>query len=71
METMLKIEEYQDRGGQWRWRMKATNGQIIAVSSEGYHNKEDMLTALQMVVAIESAGYEIIDLTAETAEPLP
>lgn len=71
METLLRIEIYQDRGGQWRWRMRAVNGRIIAVSSEGYRNKEDMLEALQMVVAIESAGYEIVDLTREAAVPLP
>lgn len=63
METLLKIETYQDRGGQHRWRMRAANGRIIAASSEGYRNREDMLAALQMVTAVETAGYELVDLT--------
>jgi uncharacterized protein YegP (UPF0339 family) len=45
--------------------MIARNGRIIAVSSEGYFNVEDMRHALQLVVAIETAGYQIQDLTAE------
>ena len=28
---------------QWRWRLKAANGRIIATSGEGYHNRSDML----------------------------
>lgn len=26
---------------EWRWRIKADNGNIIASSSEGYKNKQD------------------------------
>lgn len=26
---------------EWRWRIKASNGRIIASSSEGYKNKKD------------------------------
>ena len=31
-----EFEVYMDSGGQWRWRLYASNGQVIAVSGEGY-----------------------------------
>lgn len=35
---MSKIEIYQDAAGEWRWRLKASNGRIVA-SGEGYKTK--------------------------------
>ncbi len=35
---MTKFEVYTDRGGQERWRLKASNGEIVAVS-EGYSSR--------------------------------
>jgi len=37
----LTFERYQDKVNEWRWRLKAKNGQIIADSSEGYKNLAD------------------------------
>ena len=31
---------------QWRWRLRAANGRIIATSGEGYHNRADMLAII-------------------------
>lgn len=50
-----KIEVYLDVIGQWRWRIKAANGKIIA-ASEGYRNYND---------AIDTAK-AILDLTRTT-----
>ncbi len=36
-----KFELYQDKKGEWRWRRKATNGNIVGASSEGYKSKKD------------------------------
>jgi uncharacterized protein YegP (UPF0339 family) len=36
---MAKFEMFQDKAGEWRWRLKATNGQQIASSGEGYSSK--------------------------------
>jgi uncharacterized protein YegP (UPF0339 family) len=36
-----KFEVYQDKRGEWRWRRKATNGQIVGASSESYKAKKD------------------------------
>jgi uncharacterized protein YegP (UPF0339 family) len=35
---MNKIQIYKDAKGEWRWRLVASNGQIIATSGEGYKN---------------------------------
>ena len=36
-----KVQYYQDRSGEWRWRAVAPNGDIVADSSEGYKNRAD------------------------------
>ena len=32
---------YQDAGGEWRWRLVAANGRIVADSGEGYTRPRD------------------------------
>ncbi|TQL44977.1 hypothetical protein FB562_2386 [Homoserinimonas aerilata] len=34
-----KFELYTDKGGEFRFRLKAGNGEVIALSSEGYTTK--------------------------------
>ena len=46
--TNPKFEVYTDRAGAFRFRLKARNGQIIAVS-EGYSTKSACLSGLQRV----------------------
>lgn len=36
-----KVEYYKDKNNEWRWRVKAPNGNTLADSSEGYKNRED------------------------------
>lgn len=40
------FECYKDNAGEWRWRIKHSNGNILLVSSEGYKNKQDMFDVL-------------------------
>lgn len=42
-----KIEVYKDRSGEYRWRYIASNGNIMATSSEGYVNKGDCVDAVE------------------------
>jgi len=35
----MKVEIYEDAAGEWRWRMKAANGRIIATGGEGFSSK--------------------------------
>ncbi len=48
---MGKFEIYPDKSGksEWRWRLKADNGNIIAVSGEGYSNKADCEESMRLV----------------------
>lgn len=36
---MAKFELYKSPNGEYRWRLKATNGQVIATGGEGYSSK--------------------------------
>jgi len=46
--TNPKFEVYTDKGGEFRFRLKARNGQIIAVS-EGYKTKASCLNGVESV----------------------
>lgn len=39
-----KLEIYKDAAGKWRWRKVASNGRIVASSSQGYVNKSDCIS---------------------------
>lgn len=38
-----RVQPYKDEAGEFRYRVIAENGNIVADSSEGYANKGDML----------------------------
>ena len=46
--THPKFEMYEDKAGEFRFRLKATNGQVIAVS-EGYKAKVSCLNGIESV----------------------
>lgn len=39
---------YKDKRGEWRWRVVAGNGRILAVSSESYKNKLDCIAGVEL-----------------------
>ena len=41
--------KYRDRMFQWRWRLIAKNGKIIADSAEGYRNEADCDRGIALV----------------------
>lgn len=43
-----KFELYQDKAGEYRFRLKATNGQVIA-TSEGYKTKDSCENGIESV----------------------
>ena len=43
------FEVYKDRAGEYRWRLRTTNKQIIATSGEGYKEKRDCLAGVESV----------------------
>jgi uncharacterized protein len=52
---MMTYVVYKDAAGEWRWRLRAGNNQIIATSGEGYKNKTDCLHGIQLVKGSGSA----------------
>ena len=58
------FEVYQDKSGEYRWRLKASNGQVIASSGEGYSSKRSCLDGIESVKR-NAPEAEIRDLSAE------
>jgi uncharacterized protein YegP (UPF0339 family) len=55
------FEVYEDAKKQYRWRLKASNGQVVASSAEGYKTKSDCESAVEMVRKAAKAAVD--DLT--------
>jgi uncharacterized protein YegP (UPF0339 family) len=55
---MGKYEVHQDSSRQWRWRYVASNGKIIAVSSEAYVGKADCLRSIEIMKESENSPTE-------------
>lgn len=45
-----QVALYQEEGGDWRWKMTHQNGRVIAASTEGYRNYEEMINNLSDVL---------------------
>lgn len=43
----MKFHIYRDRKGEYRWRLRARNGRIIATSGEGYKRKRDCMRMVE------------------------
>ena len=43
------FEVYEDRAGQWRWRLVHDNGNVIADSGEGYASRQKCEQGLESV----------------------
>ena len=46
---MMIFEIYKDIAGEFRWRLKAANGQIIACSGEGYKSERSCVHGANVV----------------------
>jgi uncharacterized protein YegP (UPF0339 family) len=51
---------YKDARGEWRWRLKASNGRILADSGEGYQTQHDCLDGIRLVKGSANAPVEEI-----------
>lgn len=47
-----RFEVYRDQGGNWRWRLRARNGRIVADSAEGYASKRNAKAAVATTVLV-------------------
>jgi uncharacterized protein len=46
----MKFYIFQDSLNQYRWKLLAGNGRSVAVSGEGYYNKQDCLAGIYLVM---------------------
>jgi uncharacterized protein len=51
-----RFEVFKDRAGEWRWRLRAANGRVIADSGEGYKQRARCLGGLAAVQRVAPAA---------------
>jgi large subunit ribosomal protein L21 len=56
------FEIFEDKGGQWRWRLRARNGELVAMSEQGFTTKAGVARSLDAVRrnTADAEGYEEI-----------
>lgn len=54
--SLARFEVFRDRGEEWRWRLRHRNGNIIAISGEGYPRKHNAQKGLGSVIENSSAA---------------
>lgn len=55
-----KFELYKDKSGEFRWRLKHSNGNIIAIASEGYASRASAMRSIEIVrESVESPVEEL------------
>jgi uncharacterized protein YegP (UPF0339 family) len=52
----MRVDVYQDSAGGWRWRLRASNGKIIADGAEGYSARRKLLDALERLLGSVDDG---------------
>ena len=57
---MAKFELYQDGKGEYRWRLKSGNGQVIANGGEGYTTKAGAQNGIDAVKR-DAAAADVVD----------
>jgi len=58
----MKFIIYRDVIKEYRWRLRAANNKILADSGEGYYNKDDLKSAIQLIKRYAPTA-PIVDLT--------
>ncbi|MFE1602561.1 YegP family protein [Methylobacterium sp. ID0610] len=61
----MRFELFRDADGHWRWRLRATNGEVIADSAEGYARRQDCEHGIALVKGAGQAP--VIDMTLKIA----
>jgi len=51
---MAKFQIYQDNSGEYRWRLRANNHEVIADSAEGYKEKSSCEHGIELVKTLSS-----------------
>ncbi|ODT55793.1 MAG: hypothetical protein ABS59_02730 [Methylobacterium sp. SCN 67-24] len=56
---------YKDNRGEWRWTYEASNGETIAVSSDGYKRRVDCRRSIEIM---QTSGSSPVWLPADLAD---
>jgi len=58
--AMQKFEVYQDKAGEYRWRLRAANGELLAITEEGFSSKQACKVSIESVRKAAAAA-EVAD----------
>ena len=61
----MRFELHKDHAGEWRWRLRTTNGNVVADSAEGYRRREDCERCIEIVRSAAQAP--VVDMSAKIA----
>lgn len=61
----MRFELYKGKDGDWLWRLRVQNGNVIADSAEGYRRREDCEHGIALVK--QSAAAPTVDMSAKLA----
>lgn len=62
----MRFEIYRGHDQDWRWRLRATNGNVVADSAEGYRHRGDCERGIAIVKDCTDAP--VVDMSAKIAD---
>jgi len=57
-----KLQIYRDAKREWRWRLRASNGRILADSGEGYRRRAAVYEAVKRVRSILAGDVPVVEV---------
>jgi len=57
-----KLQIYRDARREWRWRLRASNGRIMADSGEGYRRRASIYEAVGRVKSILTDDVPVVEV---------
>lgn len=67
---MITIEIYQGADREHRWRLKSSNGNILADCAEGYKKRLSLIKAVKRIVGSVLTGKVKVRVTGKHANPV-
>ncbi len=64
----MRFEIYKDHKAEWRWRLRAQNGNVLADSGESYKRREDCEHGISLIKG--SAAAPVVDMSAKIADTI-
>jgi uncharacterized protein YegP (UPF0339 family) len=65
----MRYEMYKDHKAEWRWRLRAQNGNVLADSAEGYRHRDDCENGIRLTKG--SGDAPVVDMSAKIAAESP